>query len=176
MRSGASSIGVAVTDRPEPADPLPADAVARLVGGDLDRHDGLGTPLSRRSRQGQRKIESYLKAGNAPRWMERVSQVDRGIARERRRVERAYRDLRRRLGADPERFAAAWAEQAGAFRFDEALNTLIRQHNEWYPIERDLPIDLRTRDYVKVHGRTHRRPVLGADWVLAEFPARAGAA
>ena len=25
-------------------------------------------------------------------------------------------------------------------------------HNEWYPVERDLPMDLRTRDYVLING------------------------
>ena len=49
---------------------------------------------------------------------------------------------------------------------------LIRQHNEWYPIERDLPMDFRTRDYVPVNGRSFRREPLGAGWILEHFPAR----
>ena len=48
---------------------------------------------------------------------------------------------------------------------------LIAQHNEWYPIERQLPVDIRTRDYVKIQGRSYRRPLLGPDWVLEKFPA-----
>ena len=55
-------------------------------------------------------------------------------------------------------------------RFDE-LNELITQHNEWYPVERDLPMNPRTGDYVLVSGRTYRRPVLGPEWVLEHFPA-----
>ena len=55
-------------------------------------------------------------------------------------------------------------------RFDE-LNELIQQHNDWYPIERDLPMDLRTRDYVLVDGKNYRREPLSAEWVLRQFPA-----
>ena len=32
-------------------------------------------------------------------------------------------------------------------------------------------MDIRTRDYVKVQGRSYRRPVLGPEWVLEQFPA-----
>ena len=56
-----------------------------------------------------------------------------------------------------------------AARFDD-LNDLIRQHNEWYPIERDLPMDLRTRDYVLINGRSYRREPLSPQWVLERFP------
>jgi len=48
---------------------------------------------------------------------------------------------------------------------------LIAQHNDWYPVERDLPLNPRTGDYVCVGGRSYRRPVLGAEWVLEHFPA-----
>jgi hypothetical protein len=37
--------------------------------------------------------------------------------------------------------------------------------------KRQLPIDLRTRDYVKVGGRSYRRPLLTEAWVLEQFPA-----
>ena len=33
------------------------------------------------------------------------------------------------------------------------LNELIAQHNDWYPVERDLPLNPRTGDYVRVGGR-----------------------
>jgi hypothetical protein len=32
-------------------------------------------------------------------------------------------------------------------------------------------MDLRTRDYVRVNGRSYRRPELGPEWVLEQFPA-----
>jgi hypothetical protein len=114
-------------------------------------------------------VEAYLKAGVRPRWMERVIEVDAGIARERRRLERARRRLREDCASDEE-FAARWPALVLAWRYDPGLNELIHQHNEWYPIERDLPMDIRTRDYVKVAGRSHRRPLLGPEWALEQFP------
>ena len=35
---------------------------------------------------------------------------------------------------------------------------------------RRLAIDLRTRDYVLIHGRSYRRPVLGVEWILEQLP------
>src|SRR5919202_6845998 len=78
-------------------------------------------------------VEAYLKAGVRPLWRERVIEVDGGIARERRRLERAWRRLHAECdGAD---FAARWRATVHGWRFDAELNELIRQHNEWYPIE-----------------------------------------
>src|SRR3712207_9576164 len=112
--------------------------------------------------QYQRTLENYLKAGNRPRWMERLVDIDKGIAKERQRLHRAYRDLAERHGAGTEAFARAWRERAEQWDFEE-LNVLIRQHNEWYPIERQLPIDLRTRDYVLIRGRRSEERRVGKE-------------
>jgi hypothetical protein len=144
-------------------------AAERVVKRDLDASTGLGKPISSRARMAQRSVEAYLKAGVRPRWMERIAEIDHSIAAQRRRFARAYRQVREE-SADPEEFSRRWREYVGRCRFDE-LNELIAQHNEWYPIERDLPMDLRTRDYVLVNGRSYRREPLSADWVLAQFPA-----
>jgi hypothetical protein len=138
----------------------------RLVSRTLDERD-LGRPLSERARQTRRSVEEYLKAGGRPRWMERLLEIDRGIARERRRLDRAYRALGEQCPS--EQFADRWREIVRGWRFD-AINELIGQHNDWYPIERDLPIDLRTRDYVRVGGRSYRRQPLDAAWALEQFP------
>jgi hypothetical protein len=114
-------------------------------------------------------VEAYLKAGVRPRWMERVSEIDHAIAFHRRDYARRYRRLREHCGDDDAAFAERWRAIAAAARFDE-LNELIAVHNEWYPIERDLPMDIRTRDYVLINGRSYRRPVLGSQWVLEQFP------
>ena len=136
-----------------------------------DDPDDRGRALSSRALQTQRTLENYLKAGNRPRWMERIADIDSGIAIQRQRLERAYRALEAETAGDPELFARRWLEVVRRWRFDE-LNELITQHNEWYPIERQLPVDLRTRDYVKVGGRSFRRPLLTEAWVLEQFPAR----
>ena len=118
----------------------------------------------------QRTLEGYLKAHGRPRWMERVMQVDRGIADAERRLGEAYHALAEECGGDRGRFAERWVAIVEAWSFD-SLNELIRQHNEWYPIERDLPMDPRTGEYLLVHGRSFRRPELGPAWILEHFPA-----
>ena len=138
----------------------------RIVDRAVEDAEGAGRPLSRTSTQYARSIENYLKAGNRPRWMERLVEIDRGVAQHRRRLQSAYDRLRAEAGED---FAARWRETAERWDFDE-VNLLVRQHNEWYPIERQLPIDLRTRDYVLIRGRSYRRAVLDAAWVLEQFP------
>jgi acetylornithine deacetylase/succinyl-diaminopimelate desuccinylase-like protein len=142
-------------------------SVERLIARSIDE---AGKPLSSRAREGRRSIEDYLKAGARPRWMERVMQVDRGIAAQRRRLERAHEELRAEHGADADGFARRWTAYARAYDFGD-LNELIHQHNEWYPIERDLPMNPRTGDYVTISGRSHRRPLLDANWILERFPA-----
>jgi hypothetical protein len=144
-------------------------SVERLLARAAAERSGEGRALSSRARQTQRSVESYLKAGVRPRWMERLAEIDGGIARERRALERAHRALARECGGDREAFARRWIALAESWRFN-ALNDLIEQHNEWYPVERDLPMDPRTRDYVPVHGRSYRRPLLGPRWVLEQFP------
>ena len=143
--------------------------VERIVGQDLDEQTGKGRPLSSRAAQTQRSLDAYLKAGVRPRWMERVAEIDAGISRERRRLAQVHRALREESAGDPELFARRWRGVAQAWSFEE-LNQLIDQHNEWYPIERDLPLNPRTGDYVRVAGRSYRRPVLGPEWVLEQFP------
>jgi hypothetical protein len=149
--------------------------VERIVGQDLDEQTGKGRPLSSRAAQTQRSLDAYLKAGVRPRWMERVAEIDAGIARERRRLAEVYRAVREESAGEPGLFAQRWRSVARAWPFDE-LNELIAQHNEWYPIERDLPLNPRTGDYVRVGGRSYRRPVLGPAWVLEQFPAEPPAA
>jgi hypothetical protein len=144
--------------------------VERIVGQDLDEQAGKGRPLSDRARQTSRSVEAYLKAGVRPRWMERVAEIDARIARERRRLGQAHRALREECAGDARLFARRWRAVAHVWPFAE-LNELIAQHNEWYPIERDLPLNPRTGEYVRMAGRSYRRPVLGPEWVLERFPA-----
>jgi hypothetical protein len=89
---------------------------------------------------------------------------------EKRRLERLHRALEEECGRGTALFASRWRALAEQYRFD-AINELIRQHNDWYPIERDLAMDPRTRDFVLIHGRSYRRAELGPEWILEHFPA-----
>ncbi len=155
-------------DRDLPADDRRTPA-ERLLDRAREERD-VGRPLSDRARQSRRTVEAYLNAGLRPRWMERLVDIDGGITLERQRLARAHRALQEECGDDAALFARRWTALARAWSFDE-LNELIRQHNEWYPVERDLPMDPRTRDYVLIGGRSYRRIELGPKWVLEQFPA-----
>ncbi|HXE45961.1 MAG TPA: hypothetical protein VN635_12285 [Conexibacter sp.] len=150
----------------------PAERYLRERTADLP---GVGRPLTERARQAQRSVESYLMgANNPPRWMERVAEIDRRLKRERRLLEAERRALRRRFARDTAGFAAAWrafAAARGRSREHRELNEPIRAHNEWYPVERNLPLNPRTGEWVTVAGRSFLRPVVGPEWVLREFPA-----
>jgi hypothetical protein len=135
----------------------------------LDEERGAAR-VDRSRLQRARTVEDYLTGSMPPRWMERLADIERGIARERRRLERVWRELGRECAGDPEAFASRWRQAARSWSFDEGLNDLIREHNEWFPVERQLAIDPRTRDYVLINGKPYRRPVLDADWALEAFP------
>lgn len=128
-----------------------------------------GQPLSRRARQRKRTVEQYIRGGIVPAYMRRLKDIERELDRHRRRLDRAHRALSETLGHQPEQFARRWESQAREWNFDH-VNDLVREHNEWYPVERNLPLDPRTRDYVKIRGRSYRRTELGSEWVLEHFP------
>jgi hypothetical protein len=122
---------------------------------------GAGEALSERARQRQRSIEAYLRGEALPRYMQRAAEIDRAVRRHTEALRRAY--------ARPDQ-RARWLEVARSWDFAE-VNHLIREHNEWYPVERDLPMNPRTKDYVLVNGRSYRREELGPGWILERFPA-----
>jgi hypothetical protein len=147
----------------------PRSPVESRIDSSLVDRGGVGKPLSRRARQTRRSVEAYLAAGVLPRYMERLREIDSSIAQERRRIERSYRSLARTWSHEPEHFARRWRARAEAWPLDH-INELIREHNEWYPIEAALPLDPRTRDYVSIRGRSYRRDELGPEWVIDQFP------
>jgi hypothetical protein len=116
-----------------------------------------------------RTVEAYLRGQSPPRYMLRIGEIDAEYRSQRRALETAYEALLDACGGDARSFAAEWTARARRWSF-EALNELIRQHNAWYPLEVDLPMDPRTRDFVPVHGRSYRRRELGADWILEHYP------
>jgi hypothetical protein len=101
--------------------------------------------------------------------MQRLREIEDATISHRDKLERAYEDCRESCGGDPELFGETWREHAHAWNFD-ALNDLIEDHNEYYPIERNLPVDPRTGEYVTIVGRSYRRERLGPEWILERFP------
>ena len=118
----------------------------------------------------ERAVEEYLRANVRPRWMERLIDIERLTKRARAELAEARAQLLQECGADPDAFRRRWREVAAGWDFS-AVNELIARHNDWYPIERDLPMNPRTGEYLPIMGRSYRREELGAAWVLAQFPA-----
>ena len=86
-------------------------------------------------------------------WMRRLRAIEDAAERHELRLGEAWRSLRADL-VEPAAFAAAWHELAAGWSFAD-VNELIERHNRWFPIEARLAMDPRTRDYVRVNGRSY---------------------
>ena len=126
---------------------------------------------SRRELYDPSALERYIRSAVLPRFMQRLREIEDVTIHHRDALGRAYEECRESCAGDPELFGERWRELAHRWRFD-ALNDLIEEHNEYYPIERNLPVDPRTGDYVTIVGRSYRREPLGPDWILERFPPR----
>ncbi len=135
---------------------------------EVDRTDE-ARPRARRVFRGPKTVEAYLRASSPPGYMQRLAQIEAEYQEQRRRLEAAYRALEDACGDDPDQFSRRWRAQADAWRFDE-LNELVREHNTWYPVEVNLPMDPRSRDFVALRGESYRRIELGPEWVIEHFP------
>src|SRR3954453_11213129 len=155
------------SDRPQPS------PVERRVARSLDGEDRHGRPISTEELHRERSVENYLRGAVMPRWMERLREIESGTRRHRSALARDYEWLRDQHGDDPERFAAEWRALVERRSFED-VNDLVRDHNEWYPVERQLPMDPRTGEYVLIAGRPYTREELTPAWALARFPAELG--
>jgi hypothetical protein len=121
-----------------------------------------GRPLKRRIRRFRPEPDRYLASLGGPLpYMRRLRQIDEEIEAHAARLAEAYARHR----ADPE----SWRRLAERWDFGE-VNDLIDRHNRYYPVEARLAMDPRTRDYVKIGGRSYRREPLDSTWILARFP------
>jgi len=136
---------------------------------DLESSPVHGTPLRQRVRNFRPDAESAVRAiGGPTAWMRRLRAIEDGIDQHDRQLSEAWRTLAEEL-EDPAEFAAAWRELAGNWSFVE-VNDLIERHNRNFPTEARLPMDPRTRDFVRLNGRPYAREQLDARWILGRFP------
>ncbi len=145
----------------------------RLVAGSLIDESGVGKPLRRSTLQRSRSVESYLRGDALPRYIRRAAEIERGTRAHEAALAEARAELAEACAGDPAGFAERWTARVRAWDFED-VNVLIRQHNAWYPVERDLPMDPRTGDYVLVSGRPYRRDELDAGWALSRLPPELG--
>jgi hypothetical protein len=130
------------------------------VEGDTDNPHA-GKPIRRRLRNFKPEADNYIASLGGPRpYMQRLRQIEADTERHLERLADAYAET-------PD--AAAWRRTAERWNFTE-VNDLIDRHNRWYPLEARLPMDPRSRDFVKIGGRPYRREPLDAAWILERFP------
>ena len=140
----------------------PSAAERERVSGEAEFNPLVGKPLPRRIRRFGVQTHTYLPSLGGPLpYMRRAREIDDETERHRGRLAEAYAEHR----DDPE----GWRRIAARWDFGD-VNELIERHNRWYPVEAQLPMDPRTRDYVKVGGRSYRRNLLDSDWILEQFP------
>jgi hypothetical protein len=132
---------------------------------DADLNPLIGKPLRRRLRNFSPDPTTYLASVGGPLpYMQRARRIDEETEAHLARLEEAYAES----GGDP----VVWRRIAETWDFGET-NELIDKHNRYFPIEARLPMDPKTRDYVRVGGRPYRRRPLDAAWILERFPVAA---
>ena len=136
---------------------------------DLAKSPVRGKPLRRRLRNFRPDPDSGVRGlGGPAAWMRRLRAIEDALDRHERQLGEARQALASEV-EDPAEFAAAWRELAAGWSFSE-VNELIERHNRNFPAEARLAMDPRTRDFVRVNGRSYLREPLDADWILARFP------
>jgi len=138
----------------------PSQRERERLEADRDLNPLVGRRLRRRLRNFRAEPDSYIASLGGPLpYMQRMRQIEELTAAHLERLAEAYAEN-----------AGEWRTVAGRWDFED-VNDLIERHNRWYPIEARLAMDPRSRDFVKVGGRSYRREPLDAAWVLERFPA-----
>ena len=141
----------------------------RILDADLATSPLKGQPLRRRLRNFRPDADAAIRAlGGPPLWMRRLREIEDGLERHEVFLEDAWRTLAKEVD-DRDEFARRWEETARTWRFAR-INKLIDQHNRNFPAEARLPMDPKTRDFVRINGRPYERELLDAEWILERFP------
>ena len=147
----------------------------RVLEADLEGSPVAGKPLRQRLRNFRPDADSAVRALGGPTiWMRRLRAIELELDRHELRLAAAWRALAAETD-DPAEFSREWRATAQRWSFAE-LNELVARHNRNFPAEARLAMDPRTRDFVKINGRSYLREELDAEWLLARWPADLGAA
>jgi hypothetical protein len=129
-----------------------------------------GKPLEQRLRNFRPGADSAIRALGGPTlWMRRLRTIENEMERHEAELGEVWRALAEDA-TDAEKFARLWLETARGWSFAE-VNELIHRHNRNFPAEARLPMDPRTRDFVKINGRSYERKPLDEQWILERWPA-----
>jgi len=147
----------------------------KVLDADLASSPVRGTPVRQRLRNFRPDPESGVRALGGPTpWMRRLRAIEDAIEQHERQLGEARRTLAADV-EDPAEFATEWRAVARTWSFAE-VNELIERHNRNFPAEARLAMDPRTRDFVRINGRSYLREPLDARWILDRFPPHRAAA
>jgi hypothetical protein len=147
----------------------------RVLEAELAVSPLTGRPLEQRLRNFRPGADSAIRALGGPTvWMRRLRTIENEIERHEAELGELWLALAE-AAADAEAFSLQWLEIADGYSFAQ-VNELIARHNHNFPAEARLPMDPRTRDFVKINGRSYERELLDARWILERWPADLSAA
>jgi hypothetical protein len=142
----------------------------RILEEDLATSPLKGAPLRGRLRNFRPDADAAIRGLGGPTiWMRRLRAIEDAVEQHEAQLGEEWRRLAGEA-AGAEQFAEAWRDTARGWSFAE-VNELIDRHNRNFPAEARLPMDPRTRDFVRINGRPYRREPLDERWVLRRFPA-----
>jgi hypothetical protein len=142
----------------------------RKLEADLEGNPLLGTPLRSRLRNFRPSVDGYVASLGGPLpYMRRLREIEDRVEGHGAQLAVEWRELAEEHEDEPEEFARLWRRRARTADFG-VVNDLIARHNRWYPVEARLPMDVRTRDFALVGGRSYRLGLLDSLWVLHRFP------
>jgi hypothetical protein len=142
----------------------------RILEAELAVSPMKGKPLEQRLRNFRPGADSAIRALGGPTlWMRRLRTIENEMERHEAELGELWLLLAEEA-ADAEAFARVWLETVRGWSFAE-VNELIDRHNRYFPAEARLPMDPRTRDFVKINGRSYERKPLDAEWILGRWPA-----
>jgi len=129
-----------------------------------------GRPLEQRLRNFRPDADAAIRGLGGPAfWMRRLRAIEDEIDRHEAQLADAWRELAVET-PDANEFARLWRETAQRWSFAE-VNELIERHNRNFPAEARLAMDPKTRDFVRINGRSYEREPLDATWILERWPA-----
>lgn len=142
----------------------------RLLEAELAVSPVKGKPLPQRLRNFRPGADSAIRAlGGPTMWMRRLRTIEEELERHAAGLGERWLALAAEA-EDAEAFAREWRETARHWSFAQ-VNELIDRHNRYFPAEARLPMDPRTRDFVKINGRSYLRDPLDEEWILERWPA-----
>jgi hypothetical protein len=147
----------------------------RLLEEELAVSPVKGKPLAQRLRNFRPGADSAIRALGGPTvWMRRLRTIENEVERHAAELDERWLELATEAD-DAEFFARAWRETARRWSFAQ-VNELVARHNRNFPAEARLPMDPRTRDFIRINGRSYERQPLDERWILERWPADLGAA